>query len=731
MSPHVLVRAEKHEEQQERVDTLPASLFFCFFCISIFTFVSLLVTYLDKYKQQIVRRLLRPFGGLGEEEEDDDDEFHHLLLNHRNLHQFNQLNQSHQSHYNHHGYNRQFVMPGPKVELDSNERVLFHVQVTMGCNGLRDLYNLGYMRQDTLEKRIDGAINRLSVPSVVSICAIWLRERICRTYSTGMSPSVRDLCVFLERRGSSRNMCCQIFYDAFQKCLRDQVKQVSLRVGNRTLTNFRDVVDHVFDNWYQWVEAAATPATAQPAQEEENVAAKDPAPLPYPAHNHDLAAMSSAAYSSHFNRSLKKLHKHQNHHYYQDRVVGATPASHEGRHSGDAAPFDLGQASSWGSDAGQSGRCNTRLDDCVCRRCNIRGWLSLLPITPAAPPVDTLLVLSPSTSSSNELDLTADAAGHHVRDCSAIISSPSGPEDARNKCAAREKHSVADCPVKGGHVQPMSFVSKEDTQMLEAHDKMYMNPQRAALLAETLQAENRAVTATAAVSAAIKTGGKAAIQRAGQPQVVTTQPPQVLSSHMEADNESSSDLILFSSSPNVEEVESARLKDDASKALDNSPTFNRGRRAEGRFFGNDDDHGVAEVDSFLAGVDVSLEERAQVIARIVGSGMTSQVQGESCKELNMDVEPPLLDNAPDTGNGEASMPGPVLDCQQMQGESDIQSGVQPGISNNPRRILLNFEDVFYLNEDNVWVRKAHRPTALDMWDSSTDDDRLSESNNWQ
>ncbi|UKZ61037.1 uncharacterized protein TrAtP1_002311 [Trichoderma atroviride] len=47
--------------------------------------------------------------------------------------------------------------------------------------------------QDTLEKRIDGAINQLSILNIVSICAVWLRERICRNSSSGASlPDVKE-----------------------------------------------------------------------------------------------------------------------------------------------------------------------------------------------------------------------------------------------------------------------------------------------------------------------------------------------------------------------------------------------------------------------------------------------------------------------------------------------------------------------------------------------------------
>ncbi|KAM0261663.1 hypothetical protein ACHAQJ_002114 [Trichoderma viride] len=556
MSPHVLVRAEKHEEP-DKLGSLTASLFFCFFCISVFALASLLATYLERYKQGIVRFLLSPFDGT--DEEDELDQLHqNLLLNHQNLHQFDQLNRSYQYPFHHYGYNHAFTMNGSsKFTMDSNERVLFHVQTTMGCNGLRDLYNLGFMRQDTLEKRVDGAIGKLSVSSIVSVCAVWLREKICRNSSLGMSPNVKELCVFLHRRACSRDMCCQIFYAAFQRCPSSQVNQISLRVYNKTLTDFRDVVDFVYDNWYRWVEAAidtadAAEAAAAATTTTANVAflaANGPLPLSYPAYNHNLDSMSEAKQQQHVQESLKKLHRHQNHHYYHDKikVVGGTPPLHEGHQPGDCAPYDLGQASTWGSEAGQAERCNTRRDDCVCRQCNIRGWLSLLPATPnGAPLFETSFTLPPTASSPEHVGLTADATGHDEKDSSTIHKKPiPEPEYVCPNCGQQGVHYNNYCNV---NQWTPKLVYGQDKEQPAAQAKMQMDPQRAALMSTS----NNKVA----------------------------QPPQVPLIQLEADSESSSssDLIMFSSSSEAEQVQIARSND----AGGNSPVSGGLRYTDGR-----------------------------------------------------------------------------------------------------------------------------------------------------
>jgi hypothetical protein len=563
------VRAEKHEGS-ERLGTLTASLFFCLFCISVFAFVSLLVTYLERYKQGIVRFLLGPFGGT--DEEDDGKVHQHLLLNHQNLHQFDQLNQVSQFPYNHYGYDHPYTMAGSKFAMDSNERVLFHVQVTMGCNGLRDLFNVGFMRQDTLEKRVDGAIGQLSVPSIVSICAVWLREKICRNSSLGMSPNVKELCVFLNRRGCSRDMCCQIFYAAFQRCPPGQIDQVSLRVYEETLTDFRDVVDFIYDNWYQWIEAATVTAAAATTTTSTSTAAsnvgvqvaKDSLPLSYPAYNHNLQSMSEAKHQQHMQESLKKLHRHQNNHYYHDKIKGvdAPLPLHEEHQPGDYAPFDLGQASTWGSEAGQSERCNTRRDDCVCRQCNIRGWLSLLPAIPNGySPSENFCTLPPTASSSGDLGLTADAAGHHDTD------SPTthkrlipGPEYVCSNCGQQGDHYNALCTVNRWSVD-LDY-GQSNKKKPTAHDKMHVDPQRAAMMAAG--------------------NNKTALQQHDEPPKGVARPPQVLSTLLEADDKSSSDLIIFTSSSEDGEVQSTRSNDDVGKAFGRGPTLGGIRLTDGR-----------------------------------------------------------------------------------------------------------------------------------------------------
>ncbi|KAL6698233.1 hypothetical protein J3F84DRAFT_264785 [Trichoderma pleuroticola] len=444
MSPHVLVQAEKHEEEN-----LQASFFFCFICVAFFIVVSLLVNYLETYKRRLVKFLLVPFEALQDDEEQGDGEqqlFRHLTQ--QNLRHFEY---SHQLEYGHCNYDNPFGMPEPEYALEDRD-VLYHAQVTLGCNGLRDLYNLGFMRQDTLERRIKVAGKRISLNSTVSLCAVWLREKIGRTFSPtsmGTRPEIKELCLFLERRGCSRDMCCQIFYDAFKKVNKSHASQVSVRVGNMVLTSFRAVVDHIYDHWSQWLDEPETPAAV--ADVEAAQQNNDDGKWPYPAYNHDLLMLSPAEHSLHLGASLEQLHKGHDHHFCRDND-DAKRGVQKRQHPGFCAPFDLGQASSWGSEPNQSDRCAPRLQDCVCYPGQVPNFTGLC-------------------------------------------------------------------------------------------DKMVMTPQPAALLDDTCAAD--------AAAANLPLGN-------------TAQQPQV-SLDKEMDNESTSDLIMFSSSPSVEEAAVYANNNDAAR----------------------------------------------------------------------------------------------------------------------------------------------------------------------
>ncbi|KAH0531899.1 hypothetical protein TsFJ059_000664 [Trichoderma semiorbis] len=359
MSPHVLVQAEKHEEEN-----LQASFFFCSICLTFFFVVSLLVNYLETYKRRLVKFLLIPFEAL-QEEEDEEGDGEQQLFRHLTRQHLHQIDCSHQLEYGHCKNDNPFGMSAPKYAMEDRD-VLYHAQVTLGCNGLRDLYNLGYMRQDTLERRIKAAGKRINLNSTVSLCAVWLREKIGRTFSTtgmGTRPEIKDLCLFLERRGCSRDMCCQTFYDAFQRVKESRANQVSLRVGNVVLTSFRAIVDHIYDHWYQWLDEPETPASVVDLEQGQQNNDDDKLP-PYPAYNHDLAMLSPTELKLRLETSLEQLHQGHDHHSRRDND-NAKRGAQKRQHPGYCAPFDLGQASSWGSEPNQSERCATRLQDCA------------------------------------------------------------------------------------------------------------------------------------------------------------------------------------------------------------------------------------------------------------------------------------------------------------------------------------------------------------------------------
>lgn len=307
MPPHVpLVRASGHEEEQleEALGSGQGAVFFCVFFLSVFAFVSLLVARLDRYKRGLVRFLLGPFRRLQDEneaqeddnqekEEDDDNNSNGRgirchLLNEQNLRQLNRCNQGRVGLSYYRDYHSRsdldaslpFGTHDHTVPLDGNDRVLYNVNVVMGCSGL-DIVRLGSMRQDMLQNKLDGAVHRLTMTSVVSICAAWLRERLVRQNS--LPTDLPGLCVFLARKGCPRGLCCRMLYRAFGQCPRHLLGAVSLQVHDQTLSTFRDIVDCIYDNWGRWVDEAAAEAAAPTPGENEDDADAAPAPVTEPA----------------------------------------------------------------------------------------------------------------------------------------------------------------------------------------------------------------------------------------------------------------------------------------------------------------------------------------------------------------------------------------------------------------------------------------------------------------
>ncbi|KAH0497013.1 hypothetical protein TgHK011_004350 [Trichoderma gracile] len=380
MSPHVLVRAGQNNEQER--ETLPAPLLFFFFCLAFFTFVSRLADSLEVYKRRIVKFLLLPWGTLPDQHDGPGGD--EQLYRHPAEQDTDYLLPFHQFHYCSCGGDNPFAdMSASKYAMDSDKRVLYHAQVTLGCNGLRDLFSIGFMRQDTIERRINAAGKKIVLNGIVSLCAVWLREKIGRVYSapTMALPSLKDLCLFLDSKECSRDMCCQIFWEAFQKVDPSHADKVALQVGDITLTSFRAVVDHIYDHWYQWLLEGAGPEQTDesvaatgtsghfPATKEAQQMAKG-GKLPYPAYNHDLVRLSTNEYNLRLQEGLDQLHKDQ-----------MPPPSHRngdvshGNRApiGHCPPYDIGRASSWGSHPDQSDRCVSRLQDCVCKDCNVKG----------------------------------------------------------------------------------------------------------------------------------------------------------------------------------------------------------------------------------------------------------------------------------------------------------------------------------------------------------------------
>ncbi|KAL7916073.1 hypothetical protein GGI35DRAFT_17950 [Trichoderma velutinum] len=111
---------------------------------------------------------------------------------------------------------------------------------------------------------------------------------------------------------------------------------------------------------------------------------------------------------------------------------------------------------------------------------------------------------------------------------------------------------------------------------------------------------------------------------------------------------------------------------------------------------------MEEVDHFLADVDVHSEGGTQ------GLSVAPQTQDEVLKKQKLDetyiTESSLLDSSPEIGSGQG-----------------IMTDIYVGVDNKPIHEDASYgpitQDLFYAR-GNLWVQKANRSTALDMWDAA-------------
>lgn len=64
--------------------------------------------------------------------------------------------------------------------MDTESTILKVIRDKVGCNGLRNFVDLGKMRQDTLERRLNAAGRRLNRGNMASVYVMWLRDQITR-----------------------------------------------------------------------------------------------------------------------------------------------------------------------------------------------------------------------------------------------------------------------------------------------------------------------------------------------------------------------------------------------------------------------------------------------------------------------------------------------------------------------------------------------------------------------
>lgn len=79
----------------------------------------------------------------------------------------------------------------------------------MGCNGLRYLRDLGNMRQETVEKRLGAAQQKLTIRNTVSIYTAWLWEKAFSMPPAKLYVVMEKWCMYLWQIGCTRDAALQ------------------------------------------------------------------------------------------------------------------------------------------------------------------------------------------------------------------------------------------------------------------------------------------------------------------------------------------------------------------------------------------------------------------------------------------------------------------------------------------------------------------------------------------
>lgn len=90
--------------------------------------------------------------------------------------------------------------------MDPPENVLGLIRDTLGCNGARHFFDFGQLRQATLEKRIEMASKKLTPLNKLSLCVVWLVERLLRTPKAARPQVVEEWVNYVYRGECNRGM---------------------------------------------------------------------------------------------------------------------------------------------------------------------------------------------------------------------------------------------------------------------------------------------------------------------------------------------------------------------------------------------------------------------------------------------------------------------------------------------------------------------------------------------
>lgn len=136
--------------------------------------------------------------------------------------------------------------PHPDMDL---EDILLDLRQVVGCNGLRNLTDLGKMRQKTLEKRLRAAQRDLHPLRLAFICALWLSDQAKRIGGNEREDAVEKCSILLAEMNCSRSQMLAAWKECTVHALREgHVRAESREQTTRQMNAVKDDIMRLFPN---------------------------------------------------------------------------------------------------------------------------------------------------------------------------------------------------------------------------------------------------------------------------------------------------------------------------------------------------------------------------------------------------------------------------------------------------------------------------------------------------